>query len=81
MHLARLRRRDDRVRRRDLLFFACAAVVLPGVASAQQPRRIGFLRLPAADVTQLADFRSGLEETGYAEGRNLVIEYRYADGD
>ena len=50
-------------------------------ARAQQLRRIGFLRLAPPDATQLADFRAGLEETGYAEGRNLVIEYRYADGD
>src|SRR5215467_7758574 len=58
-----------------------AAAVWPLDARAQQRRRIGFLRLAPPDPTQLADFRAGLEETGYAEGRNLVIEYRYADGD
>jgi putative tryptophan/tyrosine transport system substrate-binding protein len=70
------------MRRRDLLLLACsAAVALPVVVRAQQPRRVGFLRLAPPDATQLADFRAGLEETGYAEGRNLVIEHRYADGD
>src|SRR3954451_18754058 len=53
---------------------------LPAAARAEQPRRIGFLRLPPLTAAQMADFRAGLEETGYAEGRNLVIEYRYADG-
>jgi putative tryptophan/tyrosine transport system substrate-binding protein len=68
------------IRRRDLLLSGALAMV-PLPAHAQQPRRIGFLRLAPPDATQLADFRAGLEETGYVEGRNLVIEYRYADGD
>jgi hypothetical protein len=46
---------------------------MPLRAHAQQPRRIGFLRLAPIDETQLADFRAGLVETGYAEGRNLVV--------
>jgi putative ABC transport system substrate-binding protein len=71
------------VRRRDFLSTVAAAafVLPPSAAFAQQPRRIGFLRLAPSDATQLADFRAGLEETGYAEGRNLVIEYRFAEGD
>src|SRR5215813_9555905 len=66
--------------RREFVVLCAVALWLPP-AQAQQPRRIGFLRLAPHDATQLADFRAGLEETGYAEGRNLVIEYRYADGD
>ncbi len=69
------------MRRRDLLLLAGGVLALPVGVRAQQPRRIGFLRLALPDATQLADFRAGLEETGYAEGRNLLIEYRYADGD
>jgi putative ABC transport system substrate-binding protein len=73
---------EDRIRRRDLPFLAGAAFAsLQSAARVQQPRRVGFLRLAPPDATQFADFRAGLEETGYAEGRNLVIEYRYADGN
>jgi len=69
------------MRRRDLVALLGGAALWPLAARAQQPRRIGYLRLAPLDATQLADFRAGLEETGYAEGRNLVIEYRYAEGD
>jgi putative tryptophan/tyrosine transport system substrate-binding protein len=70
------------MRRRDLLFIIGGAVaVLPRAGRAEQQRRVGLLRLASADVKQLADIRRGLEGTGYVEGRNLVIEYRYADGD
>jgi ABC-type uncharacterized transport system substrate-binding protein len=69
------------MRRRELILGVGGALVAPLAGRAQQPRRIGFLRLAPIDATQVADFRAGLAETGYAEGRNLVIEYRYADGD
>lgn len=69
------------MRRRDLLLLACSGVVSSGIVRAQQLRRIGFLRLAPADAAQLADFRAGIEETGYIDGRNLVIEYGYAEGD
>jgi putative ABC transport system substrate-binding protein len=72
---------QSRIRRRGLLLMAGAALAALPAARAQQPRRIGFLRLAPPDATQFADFRVGLAETGYAEGGNLVIEYRYADGD
>ena len=61
--------------------FGGAAAVLPWAGRAQQQRRIGVLCGISADVFAplLAAFRRGLEETGYAEGRNLQIEYRWAD--
>ena len=53
-------------------------------AQAQQPAkvpRIGYLGLGAPTNPGRADaFRQGLRELGYGEGKNIVIEYRYADG-
>jgi putative ABC transport system substrate-binding protein len=59
------------------------AAAWPLVARAQQPTMpvVGFLSgLAAGDRPLLPEaFRQGLNETGYAEGRNVTIEYRYAD--
>ncbi|HEV8678194.1 MAG TPA: ABC transporter substrate-binding protein, partial [Stellaceae bacterium] len=64
-----------------------AALAWPLAARAQQQamKVIGYLspawpRLAAA-APYWAAFRQGLGETGYVEGRNLAIEYRYAEGD
>ncbi|MGE5779958.1 MAG: ABC transporter substrate-binding protein, partial [Hyphomicrobiales bacterium] len=59
-----------------------AAVALPLAARAQQPMSVvGFLgSVSAGDRPHHTEaFRQGLNETGYAEGRNVVIEYRFAD--
>ncbi len=72
------------MKRRDLIAsLAATAAAWPLTARAQQPRRIGFLSALLAETQerQLAAFRRGLEETGYAEGRNLVVEYRWGNGD
>src|SRR6266480_6731462 len=54
-------------------------------ADAQQPTkipRIGFLFAapPSAVSARIESFRQGLRELGYVEGKNLVIEWRYAEG-
>jgi ABC-type uncharacterized transport system substrate-binding protein len=55
------------------------------IAEAQQPTkvpRIGFLGAASASALtgQLDAFRQGLRELGYIEEKNIVVEYRYADG-
>ncbi len=61
-------------------FATCGAV-----AQAQQAKkvpRIGFLssRSPDAEKSRLAAFQQGLQELGYLEGKNILIEQRYAAG-
>jgi ABC-type uncharacterized transport system substrate-binding protein len=59
-----------------------AAVAWPLAARAQQPMpAVGYLSsISAGDrIHHTEAFRLGLNETGYAEGRNVTIEYRYAD--
>jgi ABC-type uncharacterized transport system substrate-binding protein len=62
-----------------ILFALCSS------AGAQQPkkvRRIGYLSGTSSSATlaRVEAFRQGLHELGYVEGKNIVIEYRYAEG-
>jgi ABC-type uncharacterized transport system substrate-binding protein len=63
---------------------AASSVSWPLPARAQQPALpvIGFLNGASPDgyAPMLAGFRQGLKETGYVEGRNVAIEYRWLEG-
>jgi putative ABC transport system substrate-binding protein len=70
-------------RREFVAHFGSLALAWPLTARAQQQLPvIGFLSaLSEAAVTgQVSAFRRGLNETGFVEGRNVAIEYRWADG-
>jgi putative ABC transport system substrate-binding protein len=64
---------------------ALGIATAPRAAEAQQPKkvpRIGFLTAGSPSVISARSeaFRQGLRELGYVEGRNIVIEYQYAEG-
>jgi putative tryptophan/tyrosine transport system substrate-binding protein len=72
------------MRRRELMLFLCGTMTVARALRAQQRAVpvIGFLssRLPGEAATVVAAFHQGLAETGYVEGQNLAIEYRWAEG-
>ena len=79
-----LRRRGDRITRREFMLVAGGAVMAARALRAQQKAMpvIGFLSgsSPGTFAPLVAAVRQGLSETGYVEGQNVAIEYRWARG-
>jgi putative ABC transport system substrate-binding protein len=73
------------MRRREFItLLGGAAAGWPLVARAQQPAlpMIGLLspRSPAVDASLISVIRQGLNDTGFIEGQNVALDYRWADG-
>ena len=78
----------DRISRRTVARLAAAAaasavVPRPLRAQTRQPRRIGFLgnSTAALEANLIGPFQDGLRALGYQDGRNIIVEYRWAEGN
>jgi putative tryptophan/tyrosine transport system substrate-binding protein len=72
------------MRRREFIAIVGGASLLPLAARGQQRANpvVGYLHVGKADANAFLDdaFRRGLNETGYIDGKNISIEYRWAEG-
>ena len=66
------------------ILIVVALLTLALIAGAQQPAkipRVGILFIGGRDQPHLEAFKQGLRERGYTEGKNIVLDYRYAEGN
>ena len=71
------------MRRRAFIAVLAGTATWPLAARAQHPVMpvIGFLHPSSPAAFDVNGFRRGLVETGYIEGNNVVVEYRWAEND
>src|SRR5262249_15753666 len=70
------------MRRREFVAALGAAIAWPLSARAQQPVVVGFMSSRSSEESKaiVANFLESLAEAGFVAGKNVVIEYRWADG-
>ena len=81
----KIKKRPRRPKWAGIVVIVLALAICGAVAQAQQPARIpriGILSPASASFysARVEAFRQRLRELGYVEGKNIVIEYRYAEG-